>query len=119
MRANWCDNPWFPSVLEQERLDCLNKTPDDYDHVWDGGYATVQEGAYFASNLALARTEGRIGRVSADPLMTIRLFVDIGGTGAKADAFTIWAAQFIGREIRALNYYEAQGQPGRHNAHQH
>ncbi len=111
VKANWSDNPWFPSVLEQERQDCLIATPDDYDHVWDGGYATVTEGAYFAANLALARTEGRIGKVAADPLMTIRLFVDIGGTGAKADAFTIWAAQFIGREIRVLNYYEAQGQP--------
>ena len=43
--------------------------------------------------------------------MTIRLFCDIGGTGAKADAFTIWAAQFIGQSIRILNYYEVQGQP--------
>jgi len=22
VRANWSDNPWFPGVLEQERLDC-------------------------------------------------------------------------------------------------
>jgi phage terminase large subunit len=43
--------------------------------------------------------------------MTIRLFCDIGGTGAKADAFAIWAAQFIGKEIRAVDYYEAVGQP--------
>lgn len=111
VKANWSDNPWFPSVLEQERQDCLNDNPDEYDHVWDGGYATVMEGAYFAKHLATARTEGRISRVAADPLMTIRLFVDIGGTGAKADAFTMWAAQFIGKEIRVLNYYEVQGQP--------
>jgi phage terminase large subunit len=43
--------------------------------------------------------------------MTIRLICDIGGTGAKADAFTIWACQFIGKEIRWLDYYEAVGQP--------
>lgn len=111
VRANWNDNPWFPSVLEQERLDCLQVNPDEYDHVWDGGYATVTEGAYFAKDLALARTEGRIGRLGPDPLMTYRAFMDIGGTGAKADAFTMWIAQFIGREIRVLNYYEVQGQP--------
>jgi phage terminase large subunit len=111
VRANWCDNPWFPSVLEQERLDCLNSQPDEYDHVWDGGYATVTSGAYFAKSLAQARTEGRLGKVSADPLLTYRAFVDIGGTGAKADAFTMWIAQFVGREIRVLNYYEVQGQP--------
>ena len=49
--------------------------------------------------------------MAADPLMTIRIFCDIGGTGARADAFTMWAAQFIGKEIRVLNHYEAVGQP--------
>ena len=43
--------------------------------------------------------------------MTIRAFWDIGGTGAKADATAIWIAQFVSREIRVLDYYEAQGQP--------
>lgn len=110
VRSNWSDNPWFPSVLEQERKDCLRDNPDDYEHVWDGGYVTVTKGAYFASQLAAARNEGRIGRVGPDPLMTIRLFADIGGTGAKSDNFVFWAAQFIGHEIRCINHYEAQGQ---------
>jgi phage terminase large subunit len=39
------------------------------------------------------------------------LFVDIGGTGARADAFVIWDLQFVGREIRALDHYEVVGQP--------
>ena len=111
VNANWKDNPWFGPELEQERLDCLRITPDDYEHVWEGGYVTVASGAYFASHLTAAKAEGRIGRVSADPLMTLRLFVDIGGTGAKADNFVIWVAQFIGKEIRVLDHYEAQGQP--------
>lgn len=109
--ANWSDNPWFPAELEQERLDCLRDNPDQYDHVWEGDYAKVTEGAYFASDLVKARKEGRIGKVAPDPLMTVRAIWDIGGTGAKADACSIWIAQFIGREIRVLNYYEAQGQP--------
>ena len=111
VNANWRDNPWFNAELEQERKDCLRITPDDYDHVWEGGYVTVASGAYFSKQLNAAKAEGRIGRVAADPLMTIRLFVDIGGTGAKADNFVIWAAQFIGKEIRIVDYYEAQGQP--------
>lgn len=111
VRANWSDNPFFPDVLEQERQDCLRITPEQYEHIWEGGYATVLEGAYYAKELAKAKAEGRIGRVAADPLMTKRLFVDIGGTGARADSFTIWVAQFIGKEIRVLDYYEAVGQP--------
>lgn len=111
VQANWRDNPWFPDVLEQERLDCLRDNPDQYDHIWEGGYVTVAEGAYYAKHLAEARAQGRIGRVAADPLLTIKLVLDIGGTGAKADAFAIVAEQWIGREIRVLNYYEAVGQP--------
>jgi phage terminase large subunit len=109
--ANWRDNPWFTAELEQERLDCLRQTPDQYDHIWEGGYATVTTGAYYAKQLSLARSEGRIGKVAPDPLMTKRAIFDIGGTGQKADACAIWIAQFIGREIRWLDYYEAQGQP--------
>lgn len=111
VRANWQDNPMFPAELEQERLDCLRMQPDQYDHIWNGGYVTAIDGAYYAKSLAAAREQRRIGRVAADPLLTVRLFADIGGTGAKADAFTFWAAQFVGREIRALNYYESVGQP--------
>lgn len=111
VRANWSDNPMFPPELEQERQDCLRINPEQYDHIWEGGYATVLEGAYYAQSIARAKAEGRIGRVAADPLMTLRAFVDIGGTGARADAFTIWIAQFVGLEIRVLDYYEAVGQP--------
>jgi phage terminase large subunit len=111
IKANWRDNPHFPSVLEQERQDCLRLEPEQYDHVWEGGYATVLEGAYYAKALNDARRQGRIGKVAADPLLTLRAFVDIGGTGAKADAFAMWIVQFVGREIRVLDYYEAVGQP--------
>lgn len=111
IKANWRDNPWFTAELEQERQDCLRMQPDQYDHIWEGGYITVAEGAYYARALTQARMDKRIGKVPADPLMTIRLFCDIGGTGARADAFTIWAAQFIGKEIRVIDYYEAVGQP--------
>jgi phage terminase large subunit len=111
VEANWRDNPWFPDELEQERLDCQRMQADQYEHIWEGGYVTVAEGAYYAAPLTQAKADGRIGRVAFDPLMTVRLFVDIGGTGAKADAFTMWPAQFIGREIRVRDYYEVVGQP--------
>ncbi|AGA64497.1 Phage terminase large subunit [Liberibacter crescens BT-1] len=111
VRANWNDNSFFPAKLEQERLDCLHKQPDLYAHIWEGDYISIAEGAYYAGCLAVARKEQRIGKVGADPLMSLRLFVDIGGTGARSDAFALWVCQFVGREIRVLDYYEAQGQP--------
>jgi len=111
VELNWRDNPKFPAKLERDRQRDLVQRPDQYEHIWEGAYASVVEGAYFASHLTKAKADGRIGRVPADPLMTLRVFVDIGGTGARADAFTMWVAQFIGLEVRVLDYYEAVGQP--------
>ena len=111
IELNWRDNPKFPAKLERDRQRDLIERPDQYGHIWEGEFATVIEGAYYAKHLTEAKAQGRIGFVPRDPLMHVRLFADIGGTGAKADAFTFWAAQFIGLEIRVLNYYERQGQP--------
>lgn len=111
VEMNWRDNPWFPAILERKRKADQRDRPESYEHVWEGDFVTVMEGAYFAKHLTEAKLKGRIGNVSPDPLMTKRAFWDIGGTGAKADGTAIWVAQFVGREIRVLDYYEAQGQP--------
>lgn len=107
VQANWRDNPWFPEVLNVERLEDKKKRPDTYAHIWEGDYAQVTDGAYYARQLAEARESGRIGNVAPDPLIQYRAFWDIG----VSDSMTIWVAQFVGREIRVLNYCEGQGQP--------
>jgi phage terminase large subunit len=108
--VNYTDNPWFPNKLDRVRIKDLEERPDTYANIWEGQFATIAEGAYYARLIADARKAGRIGRVPPDPLQTYRVFVDIGGTGGKADAFSMWVAQFLGKEIRVLDYYEAQGQ---------
>lgn len=111
VEVNWQDNPWFPDVLDRERRDDLEKRPDDYEHIWGGGFQTHWVGAYFAREMAEAKLRKRIGIVPADPLMTTRAIWDIGGTGAKADATAIWIVQFVGQQILVLDYYEAVSQP--------
>jgi phage terminase large subunit len=37
--------------------------------------------------------------------------VDIGGAGAKADAMSLWVTQWVGPQIRVLDYIEGLGQP--------
>lgn len=111
VKANWSDNPWFPIVLEQERQDCINNTPERYGHTWEGEYATVLEGAYYAKHLTEAQISGRIGFFPLDPLLKVHAFFDIGSSSRSADATAIWIVQFIGAEIRVLEYYEAIGQP--------
>lgn len=110
VELSWRDNPMFPAILERRRLSWKENDPDSYEHVWEGAFATAVKGAYFTKHLTAMKAGNRIGRVAVDPNMKRRLFADIGGTGANADAFTMWGAQFIGREVRVLDYYEAVGQ---------
>jgi phage terminase large subunit len=106
VRANWSDNPWFPDELEQERLDCIRMQPEQYNHIWEGGYVTAVESAYFARMLAEAREQGRIGIVSEDSLLSKRAYWDIG----VRDATAIWIVQQKGDQVRFIDHYEASGQ---------
>jgi phage terminase large subunit len=111
VQANWRDNPWFPDVLDEERRLDLEIYPERYAHVWEGDYARAFAGAYFARHLEQARKDGRIGHVPLDPVLPVKAFFDIGGAGHNSDAMAIWIAQFVGREIRLLDYIEGVGQP--------
>lgn len=99
-------------LVVQDELTAMKAqmTANEYAREMECDFDAAIEGAYYAEGLAAAQSEGRIGNVSADPLLRLRAYCDIGGVGRKADAFTMWICQFVGREIRALNYYEAQGQ---------
>lgn len=110
VQANWRDNPWFPKELEDERLLDLEKYPDRYDHIWEGGYVTVFDGAYYARWLSKAKAEGRLTELARDSLAEVRAYFDLGGSGAVADATAIWIVQFVGMKILLLDYIEGVGQ---------
>jgi phage terminase large subunit len=111
VQANWRDNPWFPNMLDEERRLDFEIYPERYAHIWEGDYARAFEGAYFARHLEQARKDGRIGHVPLDPVLPVKAFFDIGGAGHSSDAMAIWLCQFVGREIRLLDYIEGVGQP--------
>lgn len=111
VKANWLDNPWFTKRLEMDRAFDEVNDPDGYAHTWNGEYMTVLKGAYYAEGLTTARREGRISPIAVDPHMILRAYWDLGGTGAKADAVSIWIVQFVGLRILVHNYYEVIGQP--------
>lgn len=47
VEMNYGDNPWFPEVLELERLEDLARRPADYAHVWLGAFKTNSEAQVF------------------------------------------------------------------------
>jgi phage terminase large subunit len=99
-------------IIPQSELDALRSqmSANEYNREMECDFEAAIEGAYYAECLEVMRNDGRLGNVARDPLLTIRAYCDIGGVGAKADAFSMWICQFVGREVRILNYYEAQGQ---------
>jgi phage terminase large subunit len=111
VEMNWRDNPWFPDILERQRLKDKRERPHSYGHIWEGEFLQTQEGAYYGPALIEAKERGRIGFVPEEPTQIVRLYADIGGTGAKSDNFVFWAMQQIGLEMRFVNHYEQQGQP--------
>jgi phage terminase large subunit len=100
--ANWRDNPWFPAELEQERQDMLRDQPELYANVWEGQYAVISEGAYYAKQLAAAMNDNRITDVPWDPLAPVSTFWDLG----KSDKTAIWFVQGAGGRVRVIDYYE-------------
>src|SRR6266404_8439222 len=110
IELNYQDNPFFPSILEKTRADDLKARPETYGHVWGGDFVKALEGAYFAKRLAETKMQGRICGLAADPLLPIKAVFDIGGAGARADAMAIWITQWVGPQIRILDYIEGQGQ---------
>lgn len=107
-KVSWRDNPFFPSVLEKERLKLLKDDPEAYEHVWEGGLDTRKSGAIYAKQIAKARKEGRICRVPYDPSFEVFTAWDLGY--GKGNATSIWWLQFVGRELRWLEYYEREGE---------
>lgn len=114
---NYKDNPWFmETALNDERIEDKEKRPDTYGHVWDGDYLELKPGSYYVKQITKAKEQERwLVDVPENPLMIVRLYADIGGTGAKADNFVFWASQFVGQKINYINHYEVQGQDIEHH----
>lgn len=105
-RSNWNNNPWFPAVLEDERLRDLENDPDGYEHTWEGDYARILKGSYYAQQIVQAEKEGRICNVPYEPALPVSTFWDLG----IGDAMAIWFVQRVGRELRHIDYYETSGE---------
>jgi phage terminase large subunit len=102
---NWRDNPWFPDVLNQERINDQKLRPDVYDHVWEGAFLIHVEGAYYTVEMREANAEGRISSAPYDRSVGVVTAWDLG----VGDSTAIWFAQMVGPEVRLIDYYESSG----------
>ena len=59
--VNWRDNPWFPEVLNKQRLEDQKFRADTYDHVWEGGFLTITDAQVFRGKFAVEAFEPQAG----------------------------------------------------------
>jgi hypothetical protein len=78
---------------------------DEYAREMETSFDAAIAGAYYAPLLSAAEGEGRIGRVAHDPAAEVHAAFDLG----IGDATAIWLAQWVGREIRLIDYIENSG----------
>ncbi len=100
---NYSDNPWFPSVLEAERLDAKRKMkPEKYRHIWEGKCMPAVDGAIYFDEVAKADSEGRITSVGHDRLLKTHAVWDLGWN----DSMAIIIVQRSASELRVIDYIE-------------
>lgn len=107
VKIGWEDNPWFPGVLDEERLELLAKDPDAYQNVWDGFPRKFLDGAVYANELRKTVAENRITKVPYVAGTPVHTFWDLG----RSDDTSIWFAQYIGFEFRLIDFYGNRGFP--------
>lgn len=120
---NWRDNPWFPDVLNQERLDDQRLRPETYEHVWEGAFLTLTEAQVFSGKFLVDEFEPGAGwdgpyygidfGFRPDPLAAVEVWVhdnrlwvrrEAYKTGIEIDA----TASFIKERLPRIADYTAR-----------
>lgn len=110
IEMNYTDNPWFPEVLEIERLDLQAKDPDAYLNVWEGKCKQALDGAVYANELRMLDAENRITSVPYNPTAPVHTYWDLG----YSDYNAIWFVQKVGMEYHVIDFYENNFQSIQH-----
>ena len=95
------------SILDQEELDEARQTMGDdrYDQEFECSFEAAIQGAYYAKEMKAAGEDGRICAVLYDRAASVVTAWDLG----IGDSTAIWFGQFVGREVRIIDYYENSG----------
>lgn len=100
-KVNYADNPWFPDVLEQERLHSKANNPD-YENIWEGECKSAVDGAIYADEIRDAQEQGRVTNVPYDPMLKVHVVMDLGWN----DSMSIILVQKGLADLRIIGYIE-------------
>jgi len=100
-KVNWSDNPWFPNVLDEERLHAKANNPD-YENIWEGECKSAVDGAIYADEIREAQEQGRVTNVPYDPMLKVHVVMDLGWN----DSMSIILCQKGLADLRVIGYIE-------------
>jgi phage terminase large subunit len=116
------ETDWYALMLRASETGLLPDTEladarrtmsaDEYQQEYECSFDAAVQGAYYATEMARARTEQRITRVPYDRYCPVYTAWDLGFT----DSTAIWFVQAVGNEIHVIDYYEADSKPLSHYA---
>ena len=94
-------------ILDVEELIEAKRTmgEDRYEQEFECSFEAAIQGAYYAAEMKEAMDAGRICAVPYDKSLSVVTAWDLG----IGDSTAIWFAQYAGREIRIIDYYENSG----------
>lgn len=95
-------------VIDPNELTDARKimTDDEYEQEYECSWTASIQGAYYAKQMAIAESEGRITKIPYEQNFPVHTFWDLG----VGDATSIWFMQEIHNELRFIDYYEASGE---------
>lgn len=93
---NWQDNPWFPEILNIQRLEDQRLRPETYDHVWEGAFLTLTDAQVFGGRFEVKEFEpeedwdgpydGLDFGFANDPTAAVRCYVHDGALWIRYEA---------------------------------
>lgn len=103
VEMNYTDNPWFPEVLEKERLHAKATLPkSEYENIWEGKCMPAVQGAIYYDEIAAAEADGRVCNVPHDPKLKVQVVFDLGWN----DAMSISLVQKNGSSLGIIENIE-------------
>jgi phage terminase large subunit len=117
-----CPDEWFTMNLKASQSGLIDKaelaalrrqmSEEEYAQEYENDFDTAAKGSYYGALIAQAEQDGRVCGVPYDGAALVTTAWDIG----IGDSTAIWFMQAVGRELHAIDYYEANGLPIAHYA---
>lgn len=110
------DPDWFAAlyrasdtgILPPDEIASLKRDmdEDEFEQELQCSFTAAIAGAYYSKELGAAEREGRITGVPWEPSHPVHTAWDLGID----DSTAIWFAQWVGRELRLIDYLESSGE---------